>query len=129
MQKNKTITADSIKKMIAETANYLKKKQEIAKEAEKLENELKTIEESYQGFANSFGFANNPNDVSHITKTGFKNDFHFSRLSKLGAEIQAEMEKQATENPLNEDLIDEVQKLKSHIENLEKENKELKKSK
>lgn len=128
MSSNKIITPNSVKIMIAETADYLQKKQEIAKKAEILENELKTLEEGYQGMAGSFGFANT-NGASSKTKTGFQNDFHFSRLSELGAEIQAEMQKQNSETSLNEDLIDEVKKLKTELETLKKENEVLKKVK
>ncbi len=128
MANNKTITSDSVKQMIAETANYLQKRKDIAKKAEDLENELKTLDESIQGFAGSFGFAN-PNGVSSKHKTGFQNDFYFSRLSELGAEIQAEMQKDVADAPLNEDLIDEVQKLKAELDSVKKENESLKKSK
>jgi len=126
MSKNKTITAENIKEIIFKTAVYLKERKEIADKALELENELKTLEESYQGMTGSFGFSS-PESASNKSKTGFKNDFYFARLSELGAEIQSEMQKQNQDNVLNEDLIDEVKKLKSENEALKKENENLKK--
>ena len=129
MENKKIITSDAVKEMIAETAKYLKKRKQIAERASGLEKELKMIEENFGGLANSFGFGH-ASDMSNKTKTGFVNT-NTPRLTQLGAEIQAEMERVKVEEEnqkiMSEDLIDEVKKMKEEIEALKQENKKLKK--
>lgn len=126
----KVITPEVVKELIAETAVYLQKKEEIVKKAIELENELKTISENYQGFAGAFGFQT-PGDVSNRSKTGFVTDSPVGRISQLGAEIEQAMQATETEAittpTINEDVMLEISKMKEEIEALKKENAKLKK--
>lgn len=114
--KKQIITPDAVKEMIAETAKFLKTKKEIAKKALQLEGELKSLNENFGTFTNSFGFKSD-NDMSNKSKTGFVEPIGpFSNLSELGAEITAELNK--TDDT---ETLDEVAKLRLEVESLKAE--------
>lgn len=127
----KELSQENLKKIIYETAVFNKKKEELWNKAVEIVEELNTLEESHRGMVGSFGFAN-PADNSNKTTTGFENNFYASRLSSLGAEIQAAQEAAAAEEAeaakVNEDLMDTVSELKKQIEDMKKEQKALKES-
>jgi hypothetical protein len=124
----KVITPEVVKELIAETATYLQKKEEVIKKVLELEAELKVMSENYQGFAGAFGFAT-PGDISNKSKTGFVTDSPVGRISQLGAEIEQAMKASEPESTptINEDVMLEISKMKEEIAALKKENAKLKK--
>ena len=126
MKNTKVITPEVVKELISETTKFLKKREEAKEKLIGLEQELKTIEESYQSFAGAFGFVA-PGDLGNRSKTGFVTDSPVGRVSELGAEIEQAM-KSTDETPsINEDVMDELKKMKAEIAELKKENAKLKK--
>jgi len=127
----KGLSQESLKRIIFETAVLNKKKEELWGKAVEIVNELNTLEESHRGMVGSHGFAT-PGDNINKTKTGFENEFYVSRLSELGAEIQAaheaEIAKEQEAAQVNEDLMDTVSELKQQIEDMKKEQESLKES-
>ena len=121
------ITSKAVKTIIAERVDFLQKKKELWAEAEEIEKKLEKLHEMHGGgFAGSFGFAHAA-DRSNATKTGFQNDIPLGRLSELGAEIQAENEaviaREKKNETINEEVLDEIKKMKAEIESLKKEGK------
>lgn len=117
----KVISPNAVKQAIVEEAIKLKKKQAIYEEVKKLNSELAQLNEV--GMVGSFGFAA-PADKMNVSKTGFVNDFqNISHIAALAAEF-AETDKPA----VNEDVLDEVAKLKEEISKLKEENEALKNS-
>lgn len=118
---NKKIGPAKIKQAIVEEALRIKRKREIFEEAKKLNAELATLNES-MGMIASFGFAH-PNDASKQTKNGFVNDNNLVHVSELAKEMAQEAE------PLKEDVINEVDKLKEENTKLKEELEALKNNK
>ncbi len=115
----KKLSPVKIVEAITENAKIIKRKEEIYKEVIKLNKELEVLEETYIGMVGSFGFAS-PNDKSNVSKTGFVNDFQ--NISKI-ADLEREM---GTQEPINEDTIDEMDRLKKENEELKKQLEETK---
>jgi len=113
----KKIGPATLKQAIIEEALRVKRKKEIFEEAKKLNSELASINEN-RGMVASFGFAT-PNDASNQTKNGFVNDNNLSHITDLAKEM-------AEETNLQEDVLNEVDKLKEEIAKLKEENKALK---
>lgn len=117
----KIISPNAIKQAIIEEALKTKRKQALYEELKKMDSELASLNES-MGMAASFGF-NSPTDIMNKTKTGFVNDFqNISHVAALAAEF-AEADKAST---INEDVLDEVAKLKEELKKLKEENESLK---
>lgn len=116
------ISPSLIKEAVIKEAQVIKRKKEIYSQLLTLNEEIKKLDE--QGMIGTFGFANNPNDMSQTTKTGFANEFqNISHVAKLAAEFG---EKDAQETSLkeeNEALKQELSALKSQIDELTKESK------
>lgn len=120
----KVISPNAVKQAIIEEAFKLKRKQELYEAIKNINSELSQLNEV--GMIASFGFAT-PSDNMNKTKTGFVNDFqNISHVAALAAEMDA-ADKAA--NPINEDVLDEVAKLKEELQKLKEENESLKKSK
>jgi hypothetical protein len=120
----KVISPNAVKQAIIEEAFKLKRKQELYEAIKTINSELGQLNEA--GMVASFGFAT-PSDNMNKTKTGFVNDFqNISHVAALAAEMDA-ADKAAS--PINEDVLDEVAKLKEELQKLKEENESLKKSK
>lgn len=120
---SKIISPNLIKQAIIEEAIKTKRKFELYEEVKKINSELATLNEV--GMVASFGF-NTPTDAMNISKSGFANDFqNISHVARLASEM-AETEKPAS---INEDVLDEVAKLKEELQKLKEENESLKKNK
>ena len=118
----KKISPETIKQAIIEEAIKTKRKHELFEEVKKIDAELAKLNEGVT-MAGSFGFAN-PADNMNKTKTGFVSDFqNISHVAALAAEM-AVSEKTPT---INEDVIDEVARLKEELQKLKEENENLKK--
>jgi hypothetical protein len=116
----KKIGPETLKKAIIEEALRVKRKAEIYQEALKLNSELAKLNEN-MGMIASFGFKT-PNDASNHTKNGFVNDKNLAHITDLAKEM-------AEEPSLQEDVLNEVDKLKEEIAKLKQENEELKNKK
>lgn len=121
---SKIISPNAIKQAIIEEAIKTKRKLELYEEVKRINSELASLNET-RGMVASFGF-NTPNDAMNVSKTGFVNDFqNISHVAQLAAEM-AETEKPAS---INEDVLDEVAKLKEELQKLREENESLKNNK
>ena len=119
----KVISPNAVKQAIIEEAFKLKRKQELYESIKTINSELGQLNEV--GMIASFGF-NSPNDNMNKTKTGFANDFQsISHVAALAAEMDASDKTKA----MNEDVLDEVAKLKEELQKLKEENESLKNSK
>jgi len=117
----KVISPIAVKQAIIEEAFKLKRKYELYEEVKKINSELGTLSEG-MGMVASFGF-NSPNDNMNKTKTGFANDFqNISHVAALAAEMDASDKAKS----INEDVLDEVAKLKEELQKLKEENESLK---
>jgi chromosome segregation ATPase len=124
MSDKKIISPNTIKQTIVEEALKLKKKKELYESIKQINSELAQLNEI--GMVGSFGFQG-PNDAMNKSKTGFVNDFqNISHVAALAAEM-AEEEKATA--PINEDVLDEVAKLKEELQKLKEENETLKNEK
>lgn len=123
MSNKKVISPNAIKQAIVEEALRIKRKKELYESVKQINSELKQLNEV--GMVGSFGFAA-PNDNINKSKTGFVNDFqHISHVAELAAEFASEDNASA----INEDSLNEVDKLKEEIKKLQEENEALKNSK
>lgn len=123
MSDKKIISPNAIKQSIVEEALKLKKKRELYESIKQINSELAQLNEI--GMVGSFGFQS-PNDAMNKTKTGFVNDFQ--NISHVAA-LAAEMAEEETVAPINEDVIDEVARLKEELQKLKEENEALKNEK
>jgi hypothetical protein len=114
----KVISPNAIKQAIVEEAIKSKRKQELYEEIKKINSELGQLNEV--GMVGSFGFSA-PGDKSQVSKTGFVGTQNISHVAALAAEF-AESDKA----PVNEDVIDEVAKLKEENKKLQEELEALK---
>jgi len=120
---SKIISPNAIKQAIIEEAIKTKRKLELYEEVKKINSELASLNEA--GMVASFGFKAE-NDAMNISKTGFVEDFqNISHVARLASEM-AETEKPAS---INEDVLDEVAKLKEELAKLKEENESLKNNK
>ncbi len=87
------ISAKQIKGVILEHAKTIKRKKQIFEEVQKLESELKTINESIS--TGSFGFVVD-GDKAMETKTGFKAPQNISNIAKLAEELGEEVKTEDT---------------------------------
>jgi len=123
MSMSKIISPSAIKQAIIEEAIKTKRKLELYEEVKKINSELASLNEA--GMVASFGF-NTPADAMNISKTGFVSDFqNISHVARLASEM-AETEKPAS---INEDVLDEVAKLKEENKKLQEELESLKNNK
>jgi len=123
MSNKKIISPSTIKQAIVEEALRIKRKKELYESVKQINSELKQLNEV--GMVGSFGFAN-PSDNINKSKTGFVNDFqHISHVAELAAEFAAV----DNSSSINEDALNEVDKLKEEIKKLQEENEALKNSK
>ena len=83
------ISSKQIKSVILEHAKGLKRKKQIFEEVQKLEAELKAINESIT--TGSYGFVAD-GDKSAETKTGFKSPQAISNITQLAEELNEDME-------------------------------------
>src|ERR1035437_6645557 len=102
----KVISPIAVKQAIIEEAFKLKRKNELYEEVKKINSELGKLNEGI-GMVASFGF-NSPSDTMNKTKTGFVNNQNISHIAALTAEMDASDKLKA----INEDVLDEVAKLK-----------------
>ena len=116
----KVISPNAIKQAIIEEAFKLKRKGELYVEVKKINSELATLNEGI-GMVGSFGFSS-PADVANKTKTGFADIQNISHVAALAAEMDASDKVKA----INEDVLDEVAKLKEELQKLKEENEVLK---
>ncbi len=118
----KVISPNAVKTAIIEEAFKLKRKNELYEEVKKINTELAMLNEV--GMIASFGF-NSPTDNMNKTKTGFENNFqNISHVAALAAEMDASDKVKA----MNEDVLDEVAKLKEELKKLQEENASLRKA-
>jgi hypothetical protein len=118
------ISPNKVKQAIIEEAIKIKRKHELYSELKKINSELGQLNEV--GMVGSFGFAS-PTDAMNKSKTGFANDFqNISHVAALAAEM-ADSEKNTS--TINEDVLDEVAKLKEELKKLQEENESLKNNK
>ena len=111
----KKITPSAIKAAIVEQALKIKRKKELYENVLSINNELKQLNEV--GMIGGFGFQM-PGDVSNKTKTGFVETPNISHIAELEKEMQVE--------PIKEDMLDEVSRLKEELATLKQENETLK---
>jgi hypothetical protein len=117
----KVISPNAIKQAIIEEAIKTKRKGELYEAVKSINSELAKLNEG-MGMVGTFGFAS-PADNHHKTKTGFINDFqNISHVAALAAEMAA-TDKGPT---INEDVLDEVAKLREELKKLKEENEALK---
>jgi hypothetical protein len=116
----KKITPSAIKAAIIEEAIKIKRKKELYESVRTINGELKQLNEV--GWVGTFGFQG-PSDISNKTKTGFVNDFQ--NISHI-AELEREMQAEEAVAPITEDVLDEVNRLKTELAALKRENEELK---
>lgn len=120
----KVISPNAVKQAIIEQALKLKRKHQLYEEVKKINSELASLNES-TGMVGSFGF-NSVADNMNKTKTGFVNDFqNISHVAALAAEMDASDKTKS----INEDVLDEVAKLKEELQKLREENESLKNNK
>jgi len=97
MAKNK-ISKDNVLQLIKEEAYILTRKNELFKEIQKIEEELKNINECMgmagQGLVGTFGF-NSPTDGGNKNHTGFVNPMSISHIEQLAKDM-------GMENPYND---------------------------
>lgn len=118
----KIISPNAVKQAIIEEAFKLKRKQELYEEVKKINSELASLNENI-GMIGSFGFKSSTDNMNK-TKTGFVNDFqNISHIAALTAEMDA------SDKTINEEVLDEVAKLKEEIAKLKEENDSLKNTK
>jgi len=86
------ISSKEIRKAILEQSKLIKRKKEIYIEVKKLNNELKTLEETFVG---TFGFAS-PTDRAVTSKTGFVAPQNISFIAKLEDDLGPEKTEEET---------------------------------
>lgn len=122
MSNKKIISPNTIKESIVAEALKLKRKKELYESIKSINSELAQLNEI--GFVGTFGFQS-PTDAMNKSKTGFEKDFqNISHVAALAAEMA-----ENDQAPINEDVIDEVAKLKEELQKLKEENEALKNSK
>lgn len=120
----KVISPNAVKQAIIEKAISLKKKQALYEEVKRINTELAKLNEA--SMSGSFGFKSS-SDGMNKSKTGFVNDFqNISHIAALAAEMDAS---EKDSSAINEDVLDEVAKLKEELQKLKEENEALKSNK
>ena len=114
------LTTSVIKNAIVQEALKRKEKKALYESVKEINNKLKQLNEV--NWVGTFGFQS-PSDTTNKTKTGFVEDFQ--DISHI-AELEREMRE---ETPLQEEVMDEMTKLKEEIAALKKENEKLKTNK
>lgn len=111
---NKQLSPTVLKEAVLAEAQVIKRKKEIYAQLEELNEELSRLDE--RGMVGTYGFAGNPTDRIHKTKTGFVNDFQkLSHVARLAAEFEEADQKEASIQEENEKLRKEVEALKKQI--------------
>lgn len=113
----KVVSPKQLKEAIIVEAKKLQRKKEIFESIMSFEKELGALNEG--GIIGGFGFQAD-GDMSNQTKTGFVNDFQLSNIARLTDEMKSD-------EPINEDTLDEIKKLKEELKSLKEENENLKK--
>ena len=112
MNKSK-VSPNAIKEAILKEGLRIKRKEELYEEVKRINKELGALNEASRGMAGSFGFVG---DMSDNHKHGFVDD-SFQNISNI-ARLEQEFSQEDSQNPINEDIVDENTKLKSEIEAL-----------
>jgi hypothetical protein len=93
MAKINKIGKEQILQIIKEEAHIITRKQELYKEIQKIEDELKNLNECMgmagQGMVGTLGFAG-PNDVSKKNHSGFVNPMSISHIEQLAKDMGME---------------------------------------
>lgn len=119
----KKLNKSNILKLIKEEAEFILKKEEYHEKVSKLNDELKSLYEN-RDFVGTFGFHgdNKPKSVS-----GFKETPNISYIAMLEKEFAAQdaAKEIKPESTLNEDQLNEIDKLKEENSNLKKQIEEI----
>ena len=121
MKVNK-INKETIFSLIQEETAKYKRKKELFDSLVDIEKELEYLNEHF-GIAGTFGFASSK-DVASKTKSGFINTPNISYISQLAKEFGMTQDEMKQEN-----IINEVEALKTENANLKKELEQLKNNK
>lgn len=114
MKKSK-VSPNAIKAAILKEGFRIKRKEALYKEVQRIESELKSLNEASAGMAGSFGFVG---DKSDDHKHGFVDD-NFQNISNI-ARLEKEFSDEDSKKSVNEAIIDENTRLRAEIEELKK---------
>ena len=115
----KKIDKENILKLIKEEAEFILKKEEYYEKVKTLEVELKNLYEN-RDFVGTFGFEG---DNASKSISGFENTPNISYIAQLEKEFAAQ--DKVNENIINEDELNEVEKLKEENNKLKTQLEEI----
>lgn len=115
----KKIDKDNILKLIKEEAEFILKKEEYYEKVKTLEVELKNLYEN-RDFVGTFGFEG---DNASKSISGFENTPNISYIAQLEKEFAAQ--DKVNETIINEDELNEVEKLKEENNKLKTQLEEI----
>lgn len=116
----KKLNKSNILKLIKEEAEFILKKEEYHEKISKLNNELKGLYEN-RDFVGTFGFAGDNKDKS---VSGFKETPNISYIAMLEKEFAAQ-DAAKEGSTINEDQLNEIDKLKEENTSLRKQIEEI----
>lgn len=130
MSKNTKLSKNDVLQLINEEAHILTRKSELYKEVQKIESELKNLNECMglagRGMVGTMGFKG-PNDAHNKAQnTGFVNPMNISHITQLANDMGMENPYESAQgfgdeqNPLEEsqDVVQENERLKKELSEL-----------
>lgn len=119
----KKLNKSNILKLIKEEAEFILKKEEYYKKVSKINDELKSLYEN-RDFVGTFGFHG---DDKSKSVSGFKETPNISYIAMLEKEFAAQdaAKENKTQETINEDQLNEIDKLKEENSNLKKQIEEI----
>ena len=118
--KSKKLNKSNIINLIKEEANFILKKEEYYKQVTQLNDELKNLYEN-RDFVGTFGFQG---DNKNKSVSGFVDTPNISYIAQLEKEF-AEQDKKENISQINEDELNEIDELKKENSNLKKQIEEI----
>ncbi len=118
--KTKTLNKSNILNLIKEEANFILKQEELHNKVTQMNEEIKNLYEN-RDFVGTFGFEGDNKDKS---VSGFVDTPNISYIAKLEKDFAAQDAKEDV-SPINEDELNEIDELKKENKNLKKQIEEI----
>ena len=116
----KTLNKSNILNLIEEEANFILKKEELHNKITQMNEEIKNLYEN-RDFVGTFGFEGDNKDKS---VSGFVDTPNISYIAQLEKDFAAQDAKEDV-SPINEDELNEIDELKKENKNLKKQIEEI----
>jgi len=118
--KTKTLNKSNILNLIKEEANFILKQEELHNKVTQMNEEIKNLYEN-RDFVGTFGFEGDNKDKS---VSGFVDTPNISYIAQLEKDFAAQDAKEDV-SPINEDELNEIDELKKENKNLKKQIEEI----